>query len=112
EKYFKFPIKLYSPTDTRGIDEKPLVISKKIFLKDYVKFFRKDDGGNEIKLYTALKRNKGKESLEANNLAFNKEGCSDLQFVRVDDYSFTWSKVNGWQITSIIYEDYSLLISD
>jgi hypothetical protein len=100
-KFYKFPLKLLSPFD----GDKPIVISKKVFLKNYQFVFREDSSGEERELFKALKRMIGNDLIRKND--FDKQGCSHPApgAIRVGEYNFIWSKKNRWAIESIFYGD-------
>ncbi|MET3117227.1 hypothetical protein AAKU64_001443 [Undibacterium sp. GrIS 1.8] len=102
--FYKFPVKLYSPTDSRGIDEKPIVLKKNIFLKNYKSIFQEDESGQEINLFQEIKKLKTRDYTNKN--AFDEKGCSQLASVRVEDYVFVWSKSKGWLVESATYIGY------
>lgn len=107
-KYYKFPLKLLSPYD----DEKPILISKKAFLKDYGSIFQEIVQGHEIDLFKDLKKTTGNEYISERG--FDQTGCRHppLNAIRIEDYNFIWATKNGWLIESVYYgSDYDLLKS-
>jgi hypothetical protein len=98
-KYYKFPIKLLSPFD----GEKPILISKKLFLIDYRSIFRELVPGDEIDLFKGLKKTTGDEYIPERE--FDQTGCRrpPLGPIRIEDYYFYWGAKNGWLIQSAYY---------
>jgi hypothetical protein len=108
-KFYKFPLKLYSPTDSHGIDEKPILVSRSAFFKDYRSIFRESDLGEETVLFQELKTTTGNESIRRNY--FDDKGCNSPPGpIGVESYDFIWDKKYGWQIESISYIGYADLI--
>jgi hypothetical protein len=108
-KYYLFPLKLYSPTDSHGRDEKPIVIAKKIFLKNYSLIFKKNTFNNEeVHLFTELKKITAGDYIK--RIGFDQFGCSYQGVASIEDYQFIWSEKNGWQIESISYIGYGDLL--
>jgi hypothetical protein len=107
-KFYFFPVKLYSPTDSHGRDEKPIVLTKKTFLKNYVSIFRinpLDD--EEVILFKELKNATGEYRTP---MGFDGFGCSYQGLAKIGDYRFVWSKNNTWLIESVSYIGYADLI--
>lgn len=109
--FYKFPLKLYSPTDPHGIDEKPIIISRNVFLKNYQSIFQQTDLGEETAFYKDLKASTGDESVRRNE--FDNRGCNfpTPGPINVEYYDFVWSEQSGWQIESISYIGYADLMS-
>ena len=102
-KYYKFPVQLLGPMD----NEKPLVVSRRAFIKNYRELFQQGPAGNEIGLLTALKKTKGNENLPS--MFFNMQACRYATSTRVLEYNFVYDRKAGWQIDSVYYgEDYPI----
>ncbi|MET3135465.1 hypothetical protein AAKU55_005775 [Oxalobacteraceae bacterium GrIS 1.11] len=108
--FYKFPLKLYSPTDAHGVDEKPIIISKSIFMKNYRKIFHEIVQGRDVDIYKELK-----EITRDTNMVhreFDKNGCSFQSVAGIQSYTFVWVKNRGWLVESISYIDYGDLKDD
>ncbi|MDO8653130.1 MAG: hypothetical protein Q7R66_13175 [Undibacterium sp.] len=107
-KFYLFPIKLYSPTDAHGRDEKPIILTKRVFLKNYESIFKKNIFNEEVGLFKELKKS---TSDDYNTPAgFDLIGCSYQGVANIEDYQFFWSKKNGWLIESVSYIGYGDLV--
>jgi hypothetical protein len=104
--FYKFPLFLLGPYD----GDKPIVISKKVFLQDYQFIFRQIVDETDTNLFSELKKTKENEYIPMNG--FDRNGCnlSAKNQTRISDYVFIWNKRNGWLVKAVyVGVDYSLL---
>lgn len=102
-KFLRFPLKLLSPM--RG--DKPLVVTRAVFLSNYAELFQVGAGDYEVALLTDMKKSSGNEYLPVP--VFDEGRCAWAGPVRVGDYNFSYDKKAGWLIESIYYgQDYAL----
>ena len=102
-RFMRFPLKLLSPM--RG--DKPLVVSKAVFLSNYAELFQVGAGDYEVALLTEMKKTSGDEYIPAPR--FEEARCAWESPVRINDYNFSYDRKTGWLIESIYYgQDYSL----
>lgn len=103
-KFYNFPLKILGPYD----DDKPIVISRKLFLEQYEVVFRKniDDDSEKAELLTALEKTVGHDVVRDISQSFNTDGClKPLNIARIGSYNFTWKVGKGWAIDSVYYVD-------
>lgn len=104
--FYQFPLKLLPAYD----DEKPIIVSKKFFIKYYPFIFKKNYWGNEVDLFTKLKaESANKKELSANY--FTANGCIKSNSNRIDNYNFILTKYKSWQIESVYYTNNQELLS-
>lgn len=102
-KYLRFPLKLLPPM--RG--DKPLVVTRAVFLSNYAELFQVGAGDYEVALLTDMKKSSGNEFVPAP--VFDESRCTWAGPVRVGDYNFSYDGKAGWLIESIYYgQDYAL----
>lgn len=102
-KFLRFPLKLLSPM--RG--DKPLVVTRPVFLSNYAQLFQVGAGDYEVALLTEMKKSSGNEYVPTP--AFDESRCAWAGPVRIGDYNFSYDKKTGWLIESIYYgQDYAL----
>ena len=102
EAYFNFPLKLKGIYD----DEKPTMISKNFFFKNYSFIFIKNKVTESTEFYKEFKKWK-KEKLSPNSFSIMERFCSGDYIgnvdVRMGDVIFRWFPKKGWKITEIFY---------
>lgn len=96
-KFYQFPIKLMGPMD----EDKPLVISRAVFVKNYRELFQVGPAGDEIGLLADMKKAAGAEHFP--KMYFDAQQCRYLTSARVRDYNFIYARKEGWRITSVFY---------
>lgn len=104
--FYRFPLSLLGPYDR----DKPIVISRKVFLQDYQSIFRQIVDETDTYLFGELKKSKENEFIPMNG--FDVYGCnlSAMSPTRILDYVFIWDNKYGWLVKAVyVGVDYSLL---
>lgn len=101
-QFFKFPLKLLGMYD----EDKPTIINRKFFLKNYSLIFIKNKVTKNTVFYTSFSKWKN-EKITESDLSRIKLFCdgSDKQrlSIRKGDLIFEWFPRSGWKITEIYY---------
>lgn len=100
--FFKFPLKLLSPFD----NEKPIVINKSIFIKNYSYIFLQTVPGQDNEVYENFKQFKNMSGTQFRNAVDTSSCDANPQsgtLISVGDYHFIWNASNGWLIYAIDY---------
>ena len=101
--FIRFPLRLMGPMD----DDKPLVISRPVFIKNYRELFQVGPAGDAVGLLTEMKKLNGAENVPAP--VFDTALCRYPAAMRVRDYNFSYDKKDGWKIVSVFYgADYAV----
>lgn len=103
EKYFNFSLKLRGVYD----DEKPTLISKNFFLKNYSLIFVKNKVTKNTNFYVNFPKLKD-NAISAGEARYLKRFCNvkNLQtpLVRFGPFIYEWFPKSGWKITTIFYD--------
>lgn len=101
-RFFNFPLKLRSPFD----GEKPIVINRRTFLKNYPTIFLQFSPNQDNEIYAEFKKFKTLSESEFRhrvNLSSCERNPQSGAIIHVGSYHFVWHPNKGWLIDAVDY---------
>ncbi len=102
-KFYAFPLQVLGPYG----DEKPISVSRKVFLDKYALIFRTNiDNDEKAELLDSLETLKDADVTKDLGQTFKNSVCLEAPFsARISSYRLAWKPGSGWRITGVYYVD-------